>query len=38
MMKIYIDLFQCTGNNKYRFLVENHMKELLKTENYKDYS
>jgi hypothetical protein len=34
VMRIYIDLFQSTGNNKHRFLVEKHMKELLKSESY----
>jgi hypothetical protein len=34
VMRMYIDLIQCTGNNKYRFLVENHIKELLRGESY----
>ena len=36
-IKIYIDLFQSTGNNKHRFLVEKHMKELLRSEIYEEF-
>ena len=36
-IKLYIDLFQSSGNNKHRFLVEKHMKELLKNEVYEEF-